>query len=85
MINLRGVQVRSLALPFTVMEWALPPVPKAALAAANSWAKRSSLERPTIASAVAAANASPSTSAAGNQHRILPVIECGNHVRTCLY
>lgn len=62
--------LRSLALPFTVMEWALPPVPRSAAAAAAS-ARKSTLlyrDRPTIASAVAAANApllsptSPSTS-----------------------
>jgi hypothetical protein len=51
--------LRSLALPFTVMEWALPPVPRSAAAAAAS-ARKSTLlyrDRPTIASAVAAANA----------------------------
>jgi hypothetical protein len=53
------LQLRSLALPFTVMEWALPPVPRSAAAAAAS-ARKSTLlyrDRPTIASAVAAANA----------------------------
>jgi hypothetical protein len=69
-IYYRFLQLRSLALPFTVMEWALPPVPRSAAAAAAS-ARKSTLlyrDRPTIASAVAAANApllsptSPSTS-----------------------
>lgn len=53
--------LRSLALPFTVMEWALPPAPKVNVASqpsSSTW--RTSLfykERPTIASTVAAANA----------------------------
>lgn len=81
-----GVKVRSLALPFTVMEWALPPAPKAAAAAANSWAKKSSMmkERPTIASAVAAANAPPSNPGAGNLYYVVTVIRCLSRVCTCL-
>ncbi|KAI5069331.1 hypothetical protein GOP47_0015632 [Adiantum capillus-veneris] len=52
--------LRSLALPFTVMEWALPPAPKVdtSLQTSSSW--RTSLfykDRPTIASTIAAANA----------------------------
>lgn len=55
------------------MEWALPPAPKAAAATASTWAKKSSMakERPTIAAAVAAANATPSSPAAGNLHYFL--------------
>ncbi|XP_024526780.1 WD repeat-containing protein 11 [Selaginella moellendorffii] len=53
--------LRSLALPFTVMEWALPPAPKPS-DPPQLPSHRPSLayrERPTIASTVAAANASP--------------------------
>eukprot|EP01018_Ginkgo_biloba_P039533 Gb_06602 [translate_table: standard] len=52
--------LRSLALPFTVMEWALPPVPKPP----KKGSSRQSLfakERPTIASTVAAASANSSS------------------------
>lgn len=44
-----------------VMEWALPPAPKSANASA-AWARKSVQfkDRPTIASAAAAANAPPS-------------------------
>ncbi|MCO5563310.1 hypothetical protein L7F22_016950 [Adiantum nelumboides] len=53
------LQLRSLALPFTAMEWALPPAPKLNTSLqTSSW--RSSLfykDRPTIASTIAAANA----------------------------
>eukprot|EP00250_Pteridium_aquilinum_P015429 c22572_g1_i1 orf=475-4656(+) len=52
--------LRSLALPFTAMEWALPPAPKVPVSSQPSPSWRTSLfykERPTIASTVAAANA----------------------------
>lgn len=52
--------LRSLALPFTVMEWALPPAPKVSVSSQPLSTWRTSLfykERPTIASTVAAANA----------------------------
>ncbi|XP_024388450.1 uncharacterized protein [Physcomitrium patens] len=60
--------IRSVALPFTVMEWALPPAPKAAAAAAASWGKKTAMmkERPTIASAAASASA-PIISGADSQ------------------
>ena len=50
-------------MPFMVMEWALPPAPKSANATASAgWARKSVQfkDRPTIASAAAAANAPPS-------------------------
>lgn len=61
------MQLRSLALPFTAMEWALPPAPKVNASSQPSSSWRSSLfykERPTIASTIAAANA-PSVVPAG--------------------
>ncbi|KAJ7557212.1 hypothetical protein O6H91_05G117000 [Diphasiastrum complanatum] len=58
--------LRSLALPFTVMEWALPPAPRTSASSQSIASRRSSLayrERPTIASTVAAANAPQVSSA----------------------
>lgn len=49
--------LRSLALPFTVMEWALPPVPKPPQKGYSRQSSFFSKERPTIASTVAAASA----------------------------
>lgn len=49
--------LRSLALPFTVMEWALPPVPKPPQKGFSRQSSFFSKERPTIASTVAAASA----------------------------
>lgn len=49
--------LRSLALPFTVMEWALPPVPKPPQKGFSRQQSFFSKERPTIASTVAAASA----------------------------
>ncbi|KAH7442491.1 hypothetical protein KP509_03G091500 [Ceratopteris richardii] len=58
--------LRSLALPFTVMEWALPPAPKIKTPSQTSSSWRSSLfykERPSMASTVTAMNVLPSSPA----------------------
>ncbi|ERN03720.1 WD repeat-containing protein 11 [Amborella trichopoda] len=55
------VMLRSLALPFTVMEWSLPTAPKPVQRGPSRQSSFSNKERPTIASAVAAANTTTSS------------------------
>ncbi|KAH9305179.1 hypothetical protein KI387_009583, partial [Taxus chinensis] len=57
--------LRSLALPFTVMEWALPPVPKPQQKSDSRQPSFFSKERPIVTSTVAAASAHSSDSKSG--------------------
>ncbi|XP_057818736.2 uncharacterized protein LOC131031599 isoform X2 [Cryptomeria japonica] len=57
--------LRSLALPFTVMEWALPPVPKPQQKSSSQQPSNFSKEQPIVASNLAATSAHSANSKSG--------------------